>query len=239
MKRVLVSSIPEPGQVARVDSAESHHLLKVRRVAPGEMLEVMDGSGGLALGELLVEGRQALVRIEKWVEEKRESPLRLSVGLAIPSQLSVVDQFLPGMVQLGVTHVYLAPTAFGGRPGKRAEKYEDRLNSICLQSLKQCGRTQAPELMFLPNWDRLCRTLVENHQRTILFHPAEAEVSMEVKPESLALLIGPEGGFSPEEVDHARHLGIECMGLGPRILKMETAVIGACFWAQRAFGDLF
>jgi len=239
MKRMLLTSIPEVGVRVRPDSGESHHLLKVRRAKAGEILEVMDGKGGLARAQLLVEGREVALRIVERLEEVRESPLCLTLGLAIPSQASVFDTALPGLVQLGVNRIMLAPTDFGGRLKKGGDRYAERLHTICVQSLKQCGRTRIPEILFLSDWATLCQEMMGGNDGVVLFHPMKERVELKAKPVNLGMLIGPEGGFSPEEVDHARSQGIEIQGLGPRILKMETAMVGACFWAQRAYGDLW
>lgn len=237
MKRILLSHIPPVGSTALADDSESRHLLKVRRSKEGEEIEVLDGKGGLARGLLQVEGKQAKVRILEVLDAQRESPLRLTLGLAVPSQLSVFDQALPSLVQLGVDAVFLAPTEYGGRLKKGGDRYRERLQTICIQSLKQCGRTRVPEIRFLEDWQALCSVMMEENDRVVLFHPTR-DAASDAVPKSLGLMIGPEGGFSQAEVDLARTMGVQVQGLGPRILKMETAMVGACFWAQSLFGDL-
>ena len=241
VKRILVPNIPEPGAFVVPEPDEAHHLLRVRRIAAGEPVEILDGKGGISLGEALPEGKSRLrIRVLQKLDISRESPFHLEIVLAIPAQLSTLGQMLPGLVQLGVQRIHLVPTSFGGRIKKNRVKYIGRLEQVCLQAIKQCGRTRVPVIEVPENWQVLCRDLTTRVKTAVLFHP-EGETGMPSVVEdsgSVALIIGPEGGFSEEEVAHARSLGIRIWGMGPRTLKMETAALGACFWAQQRFGDL-
>ena len=239
MKRVLVDQLAPVGALLEPDSEECHHLIRVRRIKPGEMLEILDGHGGLALGEVTTVNRnQVVLRVTETLEARRESPLQLTVAAAIPSQLNTFDSVLPGLVQMGVTRFYLVPTAFGGRMKKSPERYVPRLETIIRQSLKQCGRTTAPSLTLLKDWPTLCTRLAEENEANVVFHPVEDKTEVATGCTRLSLLIGPEGGFSDEEVALAKEQGFVIRGLGPRILKMETALIACTSWAQSQYGDL-
>ena len=237
MKRILLSHIPEDGELVTPDREESHHLLKVRRTNPDEVIEVLDGDGGLALGELVfLDERKVQVRIVQRLPT-REPPWRLELALAIPVQISTIDTHLPSLVQLGVSVIHLVNTEYGGRLKKAQDKYKARLRTICLQSLKQCGRTRAPQIFFHEHFDDLCALMAKHNERNIMLHPVPSPLPRglgEIK--SLGLLVGPEGGFTENEFRAARNLEIHACGLGPIIQKMETAMIGACFWAGQALG---
>ena len=239
MKRVLLEPIPPIGQTCEPDREEAHHLLKVRRVGEGERIEVIDGCGGLAVAEVAIHGRKVSLKIVEKPEVDRESPLHLALGLGLPVSLQIFDHSLPSLVQLGVTTIRLAPVAYGGRMKKDWEKYRARLDHICIQALKQSGRLLPPQLIYHATWDELCSAMAKTCVKNLLFHPdqATAETTEEKALKSLGLLVGPEGGFTEEEVDIAKSHGINTKDLGPRILKMETVLVGACYWAQSTWGD--
>ncbi len=236
MKRILVDEIPAVGTTFAPPEEERHHLQDVRRVREGEGLELLDGHGGLARAEVVAVGRNSLtVRVLEQLTEQRESPLYLAMVLAIPSQLSTVDDLLPGLVQLGLNRLTLVPTTWGGRLKKDSDKYLRRLHTIAANALKQCGRTVLPELELLDRWqDALAQP---RHDLDLLFHPTEQAPSLPAQPERIGLWIGPEGGFTPEELAEAQTAGIQLKGLGPRILKLETAALATASWSQFQWGD--
>ncbi len=238
MKRAWLEPLPEVGAEAALDPLESHHLAAVRRAAVGERIELIDGVGGLALAEIIVCRKDAVaVRILERPQISRESPMILELALAIPHQLSTMDQVLPGLVQLGVNRLWLATSAFSGRLKKDPDRYLTRLREIVRQAMKQSGRLVGPAIEFAAHWEALCIDFQERLAHGVLYHPGYPEVSATAFPAeglpSLGLLIGAEGGFSEREVAAAEARGIHIHGMGPRILKQETAAIGACYWARQ------
>lgn len=239
MKRLLVDAIPALGALAEVPNDELHHLLKVRRVKDESKVELLDGKGGRALASFVpIDRRRAEVRVLEILDDARESPLNLTLALAIPESLNTIDTMLPGLVQLGVNRVVLVPTDYGGRVKKDADKYLQRLHEIARQSLKQCGRSCVPTLELATRFPAAL-DICADHQANWLLHPGDAAPASQACGTSLSLWIGPEGGFSDGEVAQWRERNCgPLVSLGPRILKMETAVIGAAFYVQRSFGDL-
>jgi len=235
--RVLVDALPEPGGELTPGADECHHLLRVRRIKVDDHVELLDGRGGRAAATVIgLTRRDVELRVDDNQSADRESALHLEIAVAIPSQLSSFDSLLPALVQLGVDQIYLVPTRYSGRIKK--ESYLSRLQNIALQSLKQNGRLQIPAIERAPNWQQLCETMQAGNQHNIILHPSATPHQDPTETQSLGLLIGPEGGFSEEEIELAVDHGMGVRALGPRILKLETAVVGACFWAQLAYGDL-
>jgi 16S rRNA (uracil1498-N3)-methyltransferase len=236
MKRILIEAIPAVGSTFAPPEEERHHLQDVRRVREGDALELLDGRGGLARATVVAVGRHSLsLEVTEHLNQQRESPLHLALVLAIPSQLSTVDDLLPGLVQLGLNRLTLVPTAWGGRLKKDGDKYLRRLQTIAANALKQCGRTQLPELDLADSWQALLKR--ERNQLELLFHPADQAPALPSQTQSVVLWIGPEGGFTPEEVAEAQAAGIQTRGFGPRILKLETAALATTAWAQSQWGD--
>ncbi len=237
MKRILVDAIPAVGSTFAPPEEERHHLQDVRRVREGGVLELLDGRGGLARATVVAVGRHSLsLEVTEHLNEQRESPLQLALVLAIPSQLSTVDDLLPGLVQLGLNRLTLVPTAWGGRLKKDGDKYLRRLQTIAANALKQCGSTRLPELDLIDSWQALLKR--DRQHLELLFHPTDQKVTLPMQLGSVGLWIGPEGGFTPEEVAEAQAAGIQTRSLGPRILKLETAALATATWAQHQWGDL-
>ena len=238
MKRVLLNQIPDVGQTCQPDREEAHHLLKVRRVGAGERVEVIDARGGLALAEVAIHNRTVTLTIVEKPDVNRESPLHLELGLGMPVSSQTFDHALPSLVQLGVTVIHLAPVTYGGRMKKDWAKYYARLDHICIQALKQSGRLIPPELIYHESWAELCAAMAKSGHCNLIFHPGGSPYE---EPwcdlDALGLAVGPEGGFTDEEVEIALENGFIQRDLGPRILKMETVLVGACFWAQNTRGD--
>ncbi len=240
MKRVLVDLIPGVDQLSVPSEAECHHLIRVRRTVEGEQVELLDGQGGLALAVVTKVGKHEVqLRVIHRRVEQRESPLRLTLLISIPQQWATLDSVVPALVQQGVHRIVLVNTQFGGSLKKTSEKAKTRIRAIAIQSLKQCGRSILPELVFADDFAQHSGLLVQHHDEVLMLHPGPVRLSQWQPPllRSLAVMVGPEGGFSTEEAALAKELGCRLLGLGPRILKMETALSGICFWAQSRFGD--
>ena len=243
MIRVWVDHLPKEDESVILCASEHHHLTNVRRVVKDAGLEVLDGKGGLARANILECSRKRTVlKITERLSEARESPLALHLGLALPHQKSTLEEMLPALVQLGVTHLHLVETKFSGRVKGAVGKFMDRLSHIGLQALKQCGRLHLPVLNQPDTFDRVAEALIALSDRAIIFHPdpggSPQKQALE-KVSRLAMLVGPEGGFEEDEWRQAVAMKWESMGLGPRVLRMETAAIGACFWAQSKYGDFY
>lgn len=235
MKRLIVETILPVGSVFDAPAEEQRHLVSVRRIKADEMLEALDGKGGLATCSIVgLEKRRLTLKVESVHQEDRESQLKLGIGLAIPTHLSTIDDMLPGLVPLGVQTIALAPTVFGGRLKKDPQRYQERLQHIMLAALKQSGRLVLPELRFFQTWADLCHYFADSYAHNRILHPKQNQ-QMHTIPSSLGLLVGPEAGFSDDELEQAFQADARPLDLGPRILRMETAAIGACFWAQQQF----
>lgn len=241
MKRVWVQQIPCEGESVDLSMNEHHHLTKVRRVDLKSQLEVLDGRGGLATASILESSRKGTrLKILKHLLADRESPLTLHLGLALPHQKSTLEDMLPGLVQLGVSHLHLLETKFSGRLKGPPEKALERMSQIALQALKQCGRLYLPKIERSGSLAAIATDLAGRCDRAMVLHPNPEPPNLKHRKgvSRLALLVGPEGGFADDEVAEILDAGFETVGLGPRILKMETAAVGACFWAQTQYGDM-
>jgi 16S rRNA (uracil1498-N3)-methyltransferase len=217
---------PIAGERAVLAGPEAHHLIHVMRAKPGTRVVLFDGSGA----EFTAEVRQLRrSEVELAVLDRqpvdRELPLRLVLGVALPKgdrQKWLVEK----AVELGVSQIVPLETARSvAQPVQQAL---ERLRRTVIEASKQCGRNRLMELLPSQTWPEFIRSTMDIPLR-LLAHPGEKPDSPIVAhPSSFpsaALAIGPEGGFSPDEVQLALEAGWEQVNLGPRILRVETAAI--------------
>lgn len=117
----------------------------------------------------------------------------------------------------------------------------DRLESIVLDAAKQCGRAKLPEIEAVAVGLEAALAAADNARSKVICYECERNVKMSdvVKPSgSVAVVIGPEGGFTPEEVKTAESLGYTAVTLGRRILRAETASVVALTLACGGIGEL-
>lgn len=241
MKRVWATVIPAVGENVLLPEEEVHHLVRVRRIEKGTAVEIVDGKGGLAVAKVMAVGKKSLeLRVSQHLRDNRESNLTTHLCLALPQQKTTFDSLIPGLVQLGLQHIHLVETEFSGR-WKWEARVQQRMQTIARQALKQSGRLTLPQIHQPKALSEVIKTVAEQVALKLVFHPkkdrAYSAPSLPSRIPSLALLLGPEGGFSEREWEQARENDWAWVDLGPRILRLETAAIGACFWAQARFGD--
>ena len=125
----------------------------------------------------------------------------------------------------------------------KMERRQSRWKKIALSATKQSGRTKIPEILAVSDFADLVRKPWQCEQK-LLFWEGESQQSLtQVREEknrlgSLLLVIGPEGGFHPQEVSEAIRHGFKAVRLGRRILRTETAALAALAIVQFLWGDM-
>jgi len=113
---------------------------------------------------------------------------------------------------------------------------------VLLRAARQCRRAEIPELFPVLEWAQVLES-TSGYDLSMIFYAGARTTSLAAvlerrSPTSIALIIGPEGGFSPQEIEQASSCGIVATGLGSRILRTETAAIVATAAIQLSLGDL-
>jgi len=227
--RVFVEELGER-PVAR--GSEAHHLYHVLRLRPGDRVILFDGRGREADG-VVSEASATEVRFAAAAARpvRREPPFELTLYVALLKGDKLAGVVRAGS-ELGVSRFVLLITERSVPRGMGRAKLE-RLRRIALEAAKQSGRSRLAEVSEPRTLDEL-----EPVPFGLVAHPAAARTLEGVAwPESgrLALASGPEGGFSPAEVERLSGLGFAPVYLGPRILRAETAplVLAAAATAAR------
>lgn len=229
IRRLVLSEGHLGGDEISVTGSGLHYLSRVLRLAAGEKVELVDGSGRRRLGRLeRISKKEALVRVEAELpgEPAPARKLHLVYGLSRGRRTELV---LQKATELGVDMVALALCERSvKRPGQGPDKMA-RWKEIMAQAGRQSGRARFPELHPVQPLTRALELVPAGGTR-LLAHPGGipmAEVGAEVQADTghMALAVGPEGGFTEEEAGLARDHGFRAVSLGPNTLRTETAAV--------------
>lgn len=218
MNRVVVPAVPEPGGRVIVDAAGSHHLLRVQRVARGAAVVATDGQGRQAETRLVaVEEGLAVLEVLR-LRPVPLTPTRVVV-LGLPRGPAAEEALTLG-TEAGATR-FLLVRAERSPPG---EPRPDRLERVLRAAVTQCDRPDTPALSApSPLPTALAALDPSLTDRFVGDRDGEApSAGLGARPAALA--IGPEGGWSPRELQTFAAAGFTPLALGPWILRTPTAV---------------
>ncbi|WP_372806247.1 16S rRNA (uracil(1498)-N(3))-methyltransferase [Pontiella sp.] len=221
----LVEAAELEKTVAVLSPEESHHLARVLRVQPGQEMTLFDGQGGVAEGAIVAVSKTAVeVEIAKrWTVPKPAIEIDLIQAVPKPERWELV---LQKAVELGATAI--RPILTRHTEFKPNPKKQERWSKIVLNAAQQCEVRWLPRLHGLEKLEAVLPTLAgydlvlvgSLYEGTKRFR----DVAMQDK-RRIALLIGPEGDFSREEVAAMVEAGAVAVSFGDRILRTETAAI--------------
>jgi 16S rRNA (uracil1498-N3)-methyltransferase len=235
MRHRIFSTEPfTPGTRLAIRGEELHHAARVVRVREGEEVELFDGKGSAARGVIATLGRDELTVDVSTLIEARESPLAITLAMSIIA-LDKFELVLQKSTELGVhTIVPLVTERVEIRPERYRGKHE-RWEKIIFEAVKQCGRARTPKLEEVTPFGEA----IAREGAKILFDADEqpTQPASHQLP-AASLFIGPEGGFTQDEVALAVRHGAHIRRMGPRRLRAETAAIVACVALGAEYGDL-
>ncbi len=209
---------------------EARHAVKVLRLTPGDLVTVVDGVGGSFLVRMETLAKRTVIgAVESRSDVQVEPAVRVRVGLALLKQSARFETFLEKAVELGAHEIIpLTTTRSEASSFRRA-----RAEAIMVSALKQSGRTVLPVLREVTRLDDALREPSPTPGGArLLAHEGTGAVShiRHVLPADalhVTVLIGPEGGFTDEEVQEGREQGWTPAWLGARRLRAETAAMAA------------
>jgi 16S rRNA (uracil1498-N3)-methyltransferase len=212
---------------------------------PGDEVFLFDGKGSEYRARITASTPKAVVlSVGQAFRVTSESPAQIIIGQGL-LKARKMDGVVRQVTELGI-HALVPVIAERSVPKPKTKRWaekERRWKTIAQESLKQCGRSRPPRIDPPISFGTLVRmSQVYNHK--IIFHQDGSEPASALRPQEpedagkVLALVGPEGGFSHNEVLAALESGFRCAFLGPRILKADTAVVAACTVLQYLFGDL-
>jgi 16S rRNA (uracil1498-N3)-methyltransferase len=237
-RRLHHSDVPGTGATVRLDPEETHHALRVLRLRPGDAVSVFDGKGHEWSAMLMDADRHAAaVRIEEERTGKTDPELRviLHQGLCRPEKIEWIIQ---KGTEIGIAAFHLLASERTAVHHPSAERLK-RWRRIALEACKQSGRNCVPEIVPAEG----SRLSLDADAAGLLLDPREDSPPIRSllgrpAPRVAHLAVGPEGGFSVEEIEQLEARGWFRARVGPRVLRTETAGIVAAVLVLHAWGDL-
>jgi len=220
-------ALVEAGGRVQLSPEESRHVGGARRYRTGDALWLFDGQGTVARGTLLDTAKTgAIVAIEeRWHDIAGVPALHLGCALPKGDRLSIL---LDMATQLGMTSF----TPLECERSVTLTVKHNRLARICLEACKQSRQSFLPTLHDTATPVDFARHALATGSDVWIAHgAAEAKpvasllADLAPRPIALSLLVGPEGGFSAEEIDAISRLGGQCVSLGSSVLRIEAAAI--------------
>ena len=236
--RVFSALVLQAGMEIELDDNAHRHVARVLRLAVGDALTLFNGDGFDYVGEIgFCDRRSTRVRILSREAPGNESPLHLTLFAALLKG-EAMDRVMQKAVELGVSRIVpVAAARSEALPaGERRDKKLAHWQGVIVASAMQCGRAVLPALDEITP---LAAVLNATDGLRWIFSPHHAPTAdAPASADRLSLLIGPEGGFTPDEVAAAQSAGWFIQHLGPRILRADTAATVAIARAQSRYGDL-
>ena len=229
------------GQAALTGS-DAHHLANVMRARPGEQV-VLCGPDGLEYTgtvTAILPGRVEF-SVSEGAPSKAEPDLAVTLFVGYPKQ-GKLEEIIRHSVELGVSRIVPFFSRYCVAAPKKEDVKNERYNRIAAEAAKQAGRAVLPRVELpLARFSDVCGALA-GYDKALFFYEGGGEPLRTVlapgSARTLALITGSEGGFSPEEAGAAAAAGAVTVGLGPRILRCETAPLAALTAAMLLTGIL-
>ena len=209
---------------------DAYHIARSLRMAVGDGIDVCDGSGAEYACRLTrIRDEECIAEVIEARESRRESPVGITLFMAMPKgdKLEVVVQ---KAVELGAREIipFESERCIKRPTGDRAAKLVERLSRIAHEAAKQCGRAILPRVGSIIDFAEMCRMQSEYELSLFCYEgegtePVRRVLESGERPDSISAIVGSEGGFSPREAEAIVAAGGVAVGLGPRILRCETA----------------
>lgn len=246
MRRFFVEKITPTIDYLSITGKEARHIVNVLRMKKGEKLVLMDGKGQLFESTIeALHHKEVKVKINKSIPHPPSSPIDISLAQAL-IRTHPLDYLIQKTTELGISSIHLfysERTVIRLKPDhlkSRMAHWVEIAKSAC----KQCGRTTLPNLNPPLPFEQIIKNAPQKNTLRILLWENEDRVDLKKLLRSMSPLlhifagVGPEGGFTPDEINLAREAGFHTISLGNRILRAETAAVSLLSIIQYEWGDL-
>ena len=212
-----------------LNEEESKHCLKVLRLGLGDVVHLIDGRGGFYEAEIIGEGkRNVQLRVTQSTQEYQKRNHHLHIAVAPTKNIDRLEWFLEKATEIGIDEI----TPLICERSERKIIKEDRLNKVITSAVKQSLQAYHPllnpQIAFTDFLKKECDSI------KMIAHCIDEETRQYINQvatphQRYLILIGPEGDFSPKEIELALQSGFKPLTLGNTRLRTETAALAACF----------
>ncbi len=232
-------------QIYITDQKELRHMERVLRLRSGDQIIIFDGKGTeyeVTIEETFSDYWIAGINKKSYRPNKSKVHLSLIQGIAKGDKM---DTIIQKAVEIGVDTIYpvLTDNTVVKLHGERSHKRWQRWESIALEACKQCGRNTLPQIKPISTFVQVIDEIKD--KSLIMLYEKEEELRLQeilrtgkISSDEIYLLVGPEGGFSPNEVKQSQKHGALLATLGQNILRTETASIIGSALILYELGDL-
>jgi len=228
-----------PGAQFALAAEAAQHVAKALRLKAGDALVVFDGRGGEYDASIQrIEKGRVDVKVGAWRETRRESPLAIGLVQGLP-EADKMDWIIQKATELGVGWIQpvVCERSVVRLPPERAARREAHWRRVAVAACEQSGRTNVPQVR--PTLGFMAWIAEAGGPARWMLDPEGPPLArLGPPPAPLELVVGPEGGFSEREREVALSRGCLAAGLGPRVLRTETAPVAALAVVHALWGDL-
>ena len=234
------------GKKVLITEPDAGHIRKVLRLKPDDIIGLFDGSGfeyHARINEFTKPGIKAV--IEARIECPTESPVHITLAQGFLKEKKM-DELVRQLTELGINAwvPFMAARSVPNPDDKKLAKRVARWQTISKQSIKQCHRGRYMQVNDPVSYEDALEAAAGCDAKIVFWEDEKTPLKAiqaqfkDRQVQTLFVMIGPEGGLTEQEVALAKAAGFHVAGLGPRILRAETATIAACSLVQHVFGDL-
>lgn len=236
MHRFYLPEQEAPGKTFTLTEREAHHAAQVLRVRPGEQVTVLDGKGHEYFCEVQTVSRKAVALTLLQDKFTSPPPFQITLLQAIPKG-KLMESIIQKATELGVARIVplLAERVTTHLDQESAADKLEKWQLTTIEAAKQCGQTWLPQIdepitpkEFLARGEHFDLPLIaalasETRHPRVCFE--EFQAARKIKPQSVCVWVGPEGDFSPTEVNLIKSSGALPITLGQLVLRCETAAV--------------
>lgn len=226
---------------------EAHHLARVLRLSPGDVVAVFDGKGHEALARVeSVAPHRVCVKVMEAHTPAPEPAVAITLAQALLKR-DGMERVIRDAVMLGVSAIqpFVSQRTEVPRAALRKGARRDRWDRTVLSSVKQCGRAVVPQVLETKELGELL-AMTPEHARVMFVEPGGMDAADAVdlrsleaqRPVGATVFIGPEGGWDRQEVKDALTRGVTLVTLGRRVLRADAAGAAALAVLRYAWRDL-
>jgi 16S rRNA (uracil1498-N3)-methyltransferase len=241
MPRFYCSQALSIGALITLPDSIAHHI-QVLRLGIGDYITLFNGDGGEYTATLSnIEKKRASAEIKTFSPREAELPYAITLAQALP-EASKMDWVIEKAVELGATAIQplAAQRCVVRLSAERAVKRHDHWHGIIVSAAEQTGRNRLPHLAKLVDFNSWVAQQ-DLHHRILLTPRGEQSLSDWARhhpPQSVALLVGPEGGLTEQEENIACEHGALALSMGSRVLRTETAGLAALAALNAIWGEM-
>lgn len=236
MRRFFLEKSKIENERAILSGSEARHIVRVLRLGVGDKLSLFDGNGWEYQSVITSKSSKIVeVAIKKKSPLQENSSIEVVLGQALP-KAQKMDYIVQKATELGVSTIipFFSARSVPSLDDERSQRKHIRWNKVALEATKQCGRLVVPQIEDIVPFTEILEKFKDNSLKIMLWEDEKNNtlkglLKRNQPSPKVIFLVGPEGGFTLNEVNLAKHAGFQMVSLGRYILRTET--VGLCLLA--------